>query len=57
MRRDERWRPLARVSLAVPVLGIACLAVPSQIGFYAFLIILFGWFAVLAARLYRLSSG
>jgi hypothetical protein len=57
LRRDERWRPLARVSLAVPVLGLACLAVPSQIGFYAFLVILFGWFAVLAARLYRLSAG
>lgn len=57
LRRNERWRPLARISLAVSILAIVCLAVPSQIGFYAFLAILFGWFAGLAARFHRLSTG
>ncbi len=55
IRKDESWRPLARVSLVVAGLVVVCMAVPHQIAFYAFLVILFGWFGLLAARFRRLS--
>ena len=55
LRGERRWRPLAGVSLAAGLLCAVSLFAPTQLGFYAFLIILFAWFAALAARFARLT--
>jgi hypothetical protein len=56
LRGDPRWRPMAAVSLAVALICPLSLFVPSQVGFYLFLIILFGWFTALAMRFSRLTA-
>ena len=58
LRGEDRWRPLARVSGFVA--GICAvsllLVVLSQIGFYLFLITVFGWYTALAVRFLRLTT-
>ena len=57
LRGVPGWRPFAPLSVAVAGLCVVSLAVPSQLGFYAFLVLVFGWFTALAARFYRLTGG
>jgi hypothetical protein len=57
LRRDSRWRPLARLSFLVPPLLIGMFAAQSAVGdlaFTGFLIVVLGWEAILARRLSRL---
>ena len=56
LRGEARWRPMAAVSVAVSVICALSLFVPSQVGFYVFLVTLFGWITALATRFARLSS-
>ena len=56
LRGDQRWRPLAAASLAVGVICPLILFVPSQVGFYVFLVTLFGWYTALAVRYSRLTA-
>jgi hypothetical protein len=56
LRGQPRWRPLDLVSLAVGLVCPVLLFVPSDVGFYAFIVVLFSWFAILAVRLGRLSK-
>jgi Protein of unknown function (DUF998) len=59
LRGEDRWRPLARISAAAA--GICAvsvfLTVVSQIGFYLFLLTVFGWYTTLAIRFLRLTTG
>lgn len=55
---ERHWRPLAPVSVAVAAVCAVSLfvVVSTQIGFYTFLVTLFGWYFALAIRVYRLSA-
>ena len=56
VRGDARWRGLTGPSLAATPIMIALLVAPlGNAGFYLFLAAAFGWIAVTAARLRRLS--
>jgi hypothetical protein len=59
LRGEDRWRPLARVSAAAAGICAASmfLVVVSQLGFYLFLITVFGWYTALALRFLRLTTG
>jgi hypothetical protein len=56
LRGEARWRPLGTVSVAVSVVCALSLFVPSQVGFYVFLVTLFGWISALAVRYSRLTA-
>jgi hypothetical protein len=56
LRGEPRWRPLAAVSVAVSLICALSLFVPSQVGFFVFLITLFGWISALAVRYSRLTA-
>jgi hypothetical protein len=56
LRGEARWRPLGAVSVAASVICLLTLFVPSQVGFYVFLVTLFGWIGALAVRYARLTS-
>jgi hypothetical protein len=54
LRHDAAWRPLAKLSLLVPVLLVGAFASQSAVGdlgFTFFLVVVFGWVALLARRL------
>jgi hypothetical protein len=58
LRRNPRWRGFPALSLAVVVLEVAFffpLAFLGDPAFVGYLVVLFGWFAVLGARLRSLS--
>lgn len=57
LRGEARWRPLAAASAAVGLVCAVSLFLPSQVGFYLFLVTLFGWLTALAARFARLTAG
>jgi Protein of unknown function (DUF998) len=59
LRRDPRWRPLAALSALVPPLLVGAFLVQKtlhDIAFTGFLVVVFGWLALLAVRLRRLDS-
>lgn len=54
LRRDSTWQPLATLSFIVPLLLIGAFASQNAVGdlgFTAFLVVVFGWVALLACRL------
>ena len=56
LRRTVTWQRLGVVSLAVPILLVGAFASQSAVGglgFTAFLVVVFGWVALLARRLGR----
>lgn len=58
LRRDPRWRPLALVSACVPPLLVAFFFAQKalhDVAFTLFLVAVFGWVALLSARLRKLA--
>jgi hypothetical protein len=56
LRRDPQWRSLARLSFVVPLLLVGAFVAQGAVGdvaFTAFLIVVFGWQALVAQRLRR----
>jgi Protein of unknown function (DUF998) len=56
LRHDPAWRPLAKLSLIAPLLMLGAFASQSAVGdlgFTFFLVVVFGWVALLARRLGR----
>ncbi|HZI97498.1 MAG TPA: DUF998 domain-containing protein [Actinomycetales bacterium] len=60
LRGDPAWRGWWVYSVLTPVGMVASatglLGTPSDSGFYVLLLLLFGWFGVMGARLYRVTS-